>query len=707
MLSMTIPFKGDRDRDMTKPIKDSKKPRQEPSWWSKYWFYTVLILLALLGVPSAFFVPPIIPGLTNDGNTVVSVRQGILAVLAGALTMLTLSETHRKNTHEKDKNYRDHTRQVYAERRSRYTAAVEQLANEKAAVRLGGIYTLVGLADEWLADDSLTKDKQNEEGQVIINNLCSYIRSPFPLAEKIDEYKAYKKLEELKKKESENLLNKVEQLELKALAERFPDTQDYKTPEDITTDYVTFHEEQDVRRTIFVEMGKRSSVISNKEEGDVTVMSGAWSDFDFDFSQAHIFYPFYKLTIEKGNFSGAKFYAGTDFFKATFNNDAYFGKATFTSNVNFVEAIFNSDAYFGEATFNNLVNFGEATFNNEAHFSKATFNNIAYFGETTFNNIVHFGETTFNNITGFVEATFNNVAGFGETIFNNIVHFGKATFNNDAYFGKATFNNIAGFGKATFNNVAGFVETTFNNEAHFGEATFNNITHFGKATFNNIAGFGKATFNDEAHFSKATFNNDTYFGEATFNNIAGFVETTFNNEAHFGEANLNNEAHFGKATFIQTANFWQVTFAQNANFSGATFTGDAYFIGTTFNGGTRFEGTNFSRYIYFQDATFSGEMTLRGSDFEKYAPTFVDTSGSARFSAQVIQKDYIFSVRKGSKPILCGTTALPPMSFTTIPLGAVLFDPDSWDEEKQEYTRVSEPAEPLDESDEAQENKTE
>ena len=81
---------------MTKPIKDSKKPLQEPSWWSKYWFYTVLILLAVIGVPSAFFIPALIPGLINDGNSIVSVRQGILAVLAGALTMLTLSETHRK-----------------------------------------------------------------------------------------------------------------------------------------------------------------------------------------------------------------------------------------------------------------------------------------------------------------------------------------------------------------------------------------------------------------------------------------------------------------------------------------------------------------------------------------------------------------------------------------------------------------------------------
>jgi hypothetical protein len=32
-------------------------------------------------------------------------------------------------------------------------------------------------------------------------------------------------------------------------------------------------------------------------------------------------------------------------------------------------------------------------------------------------------------------------------------------------------------------------------------------------------------------------------------------------------------------------------------------------------------------------------------------------------------------------------------------MGAILFDPYSWDEEKKEYTRVSEPAKPREDSD--------
>ena len=629
-------------------------------------FYCWLGAIAVLGGAAAFFLPIAVnSGFAKDDDGS-ALRQALLYTTGGLLGVITLGETHRKNNQEKEKNENDHTRQVYAERRSRYTKAVEQLANEKAAVRLGGIYTLVGLVDEWLTDDTLNHKERQKEGQVIINNLCSYIRSPFPLAEKIDEYNAYKKLEELKKKESENLLNEVEQFELKALVKRFTNSQDYKESEDITADYAKFHEEQDVRRTIFIEMGKRSSVISNKEGSDVTVISGAWSDFDFDFSRAPIFYPLSSLTIEKGNFSGAKFYAGTDFFKATFNNEAQFGKATFTSNVNFVETIFNSNAYFGETTFNNLAHFGEATFNNEAHFGKVTFNNIAVFRETTFNNIAHFGEATFNNLAHFGKATFNNIAVFRETTFNYLAGFGKTTFNDIAYFGKATFNNEAYFGEATFNNIAGFVETTFNNNAHFVEATFNNIALFSETTFNNISGFVETTFNNEAHFNKANFNNESYFGEATFNNIAGFVETTFNNIAHFGEATFNNIAHFGKATFIQTADFWQVTFTGNVDFGSAEFSEKADFGG----------------------AEFSGDADFNDSFFKKYAPIFAYDSGSARFSDQVNWTESNFSVRSESKPIELGSATLGDKTFS-IPFGTVVFDPDSWDEKTKEYTHMS------------------
>lgn len=74
-----------------------------------------------------------------------------------------------------------------AERRERYTKAVEQLGSKEAPVRLGSVYTLVGLVDEWLEEKNLEYSERLKEGQVIINNLCAYIRFPFTLASYYDE----------------------------------------------------------------------------------------------------------------------------------------------------------------------------------------------------------------------------------------------------------------------------------------------------------------------------------------------------------------------------------------------------------------------------------------------------------------------------------------------------------------------------------------
>ena len=324
-------------------------------------FYASIAAVAVLGGVFAFLLPVAFNsgfGKDDDGRVL---RQLILYTTGGVLGVITLGETHRKNNQEKEKNENDHTRQVYAERRSRYTTAVEQLANEKAAVRLGGIYTLVGLVDEWLTDDTLNPKERQKEGQVIINNLCSYIRSPFPLAEEIEEYEARKELEKLQKTESEKL-REAESSRLQVLLKRFEDSGEYEKSKDITADYAKFHEEQDVRRTIFVEMSKRSRDIIKEKGMAIDAVQRIWSNFDFDFSRAPIFYPLSSLTIEKGNFSSAKFYSNADFNGTAFTQTADFSEATFTQTANFGWATFTQNAHFSEATFTQNAYFRGATF---------------------------------------------------------------------------------------------------------------------------------------------------------------------------------------------------------------------------------------------------------------------------------------------------------------------------------------------------------
>ena len=563
-------------------------------------FYCWIGAIAVWGGILAFLLPIALDsgfGKDDDGRVL---RQLILYTTGGVLGVITLGETHRKNNQEKEKNENDHIRQVHAERRSRYTTAVEQLANEKAPVRLGGIYTLTGLVDEWLTDDSLTKEKQQEEGQVIINNLCSYIRSPFPLAEKRE------------------VLEK----------DQVPDDYDGN----FTADQAQLREEQDIRRTIFEEMSKRSSTFAQSEKDEVTITSGAWSGFKFGFSRTPIFYPLNNLTIEQGNFSSARFYGEADFQYTKFTGAADFGNAEFTGAADFCGAQFAGAANFEGTEFTDNISFGGAEFTGDISFRGAEFTGNAYFGDTYFGNVKFVGDA----------------------------YFGKAQFTRDAYFRNVKFTRDAYFGKAQFTRDADFQYAQFTGNADFWEAEF----------IGNID-FWEAEFTGDAHFPGAKFTGNAYF-----------MGAKFTGNADFGNAKFTRNTGFGNAKFTGNAHFLGTKFTGNADFRNAKFTGNAYFMGTKFTGNADFGNTKFTRYASFN-----------GAYFEQYAPTFTDISGAARFSARVNPQDYVFSVLEGSKPIKCGTATLLSRPFI-IPLGTVLFDPSS----RGKNSRTSEPAKPLDES---------
>lgn len=452
---------------------------------SKYFIFT-LATLAIIGALSALSIPSYTswfrePGYTSSqqdsaketpekvqetptstpsptGNKAAEVEQKstsdlrlhLLYITGGIIAILGLIETNRKNS-------QDHIRQVHAARRDRYIVAVDKLSNSNASVRLGGVYALVGLVDEWLDDDNMDRETRIKEGQIIINNLCSYIRSPFPLAEKIEEYEARKELEDLQKTESEKL-SEEESSRLRALLNRFKDSEEYEKPKNTTTGYAKFHEEQDVRRAIFVEMSKRSSTFIKKESGYIydlgkilKVISGTWSDFDFDFSRAPIFYPLNDLTIEKGNFSSAKFHAKAEFSRVTFTCNADFSGTNFTHDANFIDATFIDDADFSGAVFAGEAKFVGATpFINVKDFSRVTFTGDADFNNAEFLCKANFMGANFAHEANFNETTFTGGVSFHNVIFTGEAKFGGATFTNNADFVEATFKGGVGFHKATF-----------------------------------------------------------------------------------------------------------------------------------------------------------------------------------------------------------------------------------------------------------------
>ena len=380
-------------------------------------FVRLLVWLAVSGGALAIFGPWLlyVTGLT--GETDANLRLHILYVTGGTIAVLGLVETHRKNTTDrikadadiqnyqasqshqsktldeqarqftetiakerekieadKVKNEQDHIRQVHAERRSRYTTAIEQLSNDKASIRLGGIYSLVGLADEWLADEIAIPniEERRKEGQVIINNLCAYIRSPFLLAERA---------EQLDKDYTKDLQNDFDGDKEKFDADK----------RSFAQEKAALEEERQIRLSIIKEMREH---LHNYEE------LAPWSCFDYDFSNAHFFY-FTNFTRSRFdgslNFTGAKFTQNTDFFGVEFTGYASFFGAKFTGYASFSEVEFTQNTDFSGVEFTGYANFFGAKFTQDANFFGAKFTQDANFSGAEFTGYAYFSEATFQS----------------------------------------------------------------------------------------------------------------------------------------------------------------------------------------------------------------------------------------------------------------------------------------------------------------------
>lgn len=450
---------------MSEKIKKSRPSKRDNAWWNNK-FYTVLIAVALIGGGCAFFIPPFITSY-GPGDNVPGLRQAFLAITGGTLAILTLWENRRKNDQE-------HIRQVHAERRSRYATAIEQLANAKAPIRLGGVYTLVKLIDEWLADEKTlpNEEERREEGQVIVNSLCAYIRSPFDLASK-----AIVLSQDKKPKNYEN----GEQQFIK--------------------DQARFREEKEFRLTILNAIKNRlngGTII--QEKGAEKILKGPWSDFDYDFSDTVFFYP--------TNFSNSLFAASSNFTQATFIRGAVFSGSTFT-RVDFSKAIFRTRTDFTGVTFTQGGDFSRTTFTGDAYFRKATFTKPARFYDTTF---------TWN--TNFSGVTFIDRANFSNATFAREVHFISTIFTEDADFHGSTLGK-ANFSAATFTEDADFCEVTFTLNTRFNRATFTQVD-FSAAIFTRGTDFSGAIFYDNPMFinflGKAKFSYEYYkFNPKSYN----------------------------------------------------------------------------------------------------------------------------------------------------------------------------------------------
>ena len=353
----------------------------------KKYFITRVLVTGITGGVFALLLPIAVKSTTTG---VGGLRHSILLATGGLLAILTLGETRRKNDIDKDKNDKDHRRQVRAGRRERYTKAVEQLGDEKAPIRMGGVYTLVGLVDEWLEEENLSESERVKEGQVIINNLCAYVRSPFTLASHYDEL---------------SKANPTPKGIYKGKKEKF------------YADKATLDSEADVRLGIIKE-------IHDRLQGSDKNTPGAWSDFEYDFSGSSFFYPvdltksYYKKPV---NFSGSTYKEGAYFTGSTYEGRAYFSRSTYEGRANFTGS-----------TYEGRANFTGSTYEGRANFSRSTYEGWADFSGSTYEGWTDFSGSTYEGGAYFSGSTYEGRANFSGSIFCSEIYFGYSTHSDSS-----------------------------------------------------------------------------------------------------------------------------------------------------------------------------------------------------------------------------------------------------------------------------------
>ena len=441
--------------------------------WIKQWWLPIAILLitsiglaCALSIPQRVFETPREPA--NDKSAPVllaqsNLRLAFLYITGGAIAVMGLIETFRKNNNEKlkndqekEKNDKEHERWVKAERRERYTRAVGQLGDEKAPIRMGGVYALIRLVDDWLEEKSLSDDERLKEGQVIINNLCAYIRSPFTLASRYDEL-----------------------------------SKDSPTPEGIYkdnqqefyTDKAEFKAEADIRLGIIKE-------IHDRIQGPDKNTPGAWSDFEYDFSGSTFFYP-----IDLTN--------------------SYYAKP-----INFSDSTYQGGAYFSGSIYKDVADIGGSTYQGGADFGGSIYQSRADFSGSTYHGRADFGGSIYQSRADFSGSTYHGRADFGDSIYQSRAYFSDSTYQEEAYFGGSAYWGRADFGGSAYRGRAYFGGSAYRGRAYFGGSAYWGRADFSSSIYQSRANFGGSTYQSEADFSGSIFCSEIYFGYSKYHDIS-------------------------------------------------------------------------------------------------------------------------------------------------------------------------------------------
>lgn len=171
----------DVDLPDSKPAQEAEAAVKGSMAWAVVKWLTLAVVLACATGYGLFLVlgSPSLP----DRNTfttseLLDLMKIGLAVVGGLGAVVALAVAYRKQQVSEaahlmatGQELREHTKFF----NERYVSAAEQLGHERFAVRLAGVYAMVGLADDWPAGR-----------QTCVDVLCGYLRTPYPEGDPTD-----------------------------------------------------------------------------------------------------------------------------------------------------------------------------------------------------------------------------------------------------------------------------------------------------------------------------------------------------------------------------------------------------------------------------------------------------------------------------------------------------------------------------------------
>ncbi|MFB6578574.1 pentapeptide repeat-containing protein [Streptomyces sp. NPDC056402] len=416
-------------------------------WW---WMVLALVAVVVVVWTSTEWLLDQRNGLSKTDlakQRIEALRTGLAAGVGLGAAFTVLLALRRQQHHE------DATRKTEDDATERhitelYTKAVEQIGSERAAVRLGGIYSLERLANS-------NKDHR----QTIVDVLCAYLRM------------------------SSNLPDTNPTVDQAASVR----PQAHQGSTDLEPALAAESSEREAREEQEVRAAAQQVLTSHLRCPETRAEAAAqkesfWPGLRLNLNGAHLhLFDLRDCSVVSATFSDTHFHGESDFTGMTCLQEASFNGAQFHGNALWDDATVHSTADFTHAVFRGDASFDHTRFGSPpppAAPSQAP--NPALFDDAQFLGQVSFPQAMFTGVARFVKARFARRASFSGAEFQASAYFSKASFDEGAMFLTLHWSRGGQSGEqnVVFQGSASFSEATFGGEAHFGSVEFHDGVDF-------------------------------------------------------------------------------------------------------------------------------------------------------------------------------------------------------------------------------------